>query len=511
MKNSLYMAVDLGTSFIKSGVYSLNGSCLAGWTEPVNAKRPGPGIFIQEGEMLYTSVLSCIRHTVDQLTGNADKICAVVFSGQMAGAIAVDENWNDVTTWSCSLDGRYLSYADEQRRLYADDIYEISGTNAPVMCSKYAWFKDKFPEQHKRIAKYIMLNGYMIGKMSGAPIEQATIDYSMLSWTGLADIRNRCWSDKICSELGIDQTLLPEISTCTTTGGYLHPDVAKKTGLQSGIPLIIGAGDKISGCVGTDILHYGDMIFEAASYGGFSCLVKDVRMDLKEHRYDVLGSTDSSSYYLHTYLQGSGITLDWFINEFARRENEDVKTAFQRTEKLAGSIPPGSENLMAIGLLGGSAIPFDSETRGLFFGHTWAHKKEHFYRALLEGFSYDLTLALRSISEQYPEFSESPIKIIGGGAKSSIWPQILADVTGHVIETLDRSDVALWGSTILAANATGEIDNIHETSQAHIRVSKRFYPNQKKNHLYQPYINLYKKLSAELHDRYQELNHLNQL
>ena len=120
MKNELFMAVDLGTSFIKIGVYSKDGDFLAGASESVAEERPAPGVFLQRGDALFGSVLRCIRKTTAQLKDDASRICAMAFTGQMAGSIGVDENWQDVTTWSCSLDNRYIPYAERQRRDHAD-------------------------------------------------------------------------------------------------------------------------------------------------------------------------------------------------------------------------------------------------------------------------------------------------------------------------------------------------------------------------------------------------------
>ena len=170
MGKRLYMAVDLGTSFIKTGVYDLSGTYRAGASVPVQDERPEAGIFIQRGEMLWQSVCDCLKKTAKALGDEAGNICAMAFTGQMAGSIGVDENWGDVTTWSCSMDSRYLPYADRQRELFGEDMFTIGGTNAPVMCSKYDWFRNDFPTEHARIAKYVMLNGYTIGRLSGQPI-----------------------------------------------------------------------------------------------------------------------------------------------------------------------------------------------------------------------------------------------------------------------------------------------------------------------------------------------------
>ena len=508
MDHSLFMAVDLGTSFIKAGVYNAEFQCLAAAGAPVPDEQPAAGVFIQRGEKLFEAVMSCIRSTTKQLNDDAKNIEAIAFTGQMAGSMGVDENWNDVTSWSCSLDSRYLPWADRQRADFAGDLFEIGCTNAPVMCSKYAWFRDTFPEEHRRIAKYVMLNGYIIGKLSGIPVSDAKIDNSLITWTGLADVRARRWSEKLCGEMGVNMDHLSEIVDCTTVGGFLSETIAKEVGLRSGIPLVVGAGDKVSGCTGAGILSLGDMIFEAASYGAISCMVPEVRLDGEKRNYDVIGSIDNHSYYAHKYIQGSGISTDWFIETFMRAGGLDKKEALKLAEEEAMRIAPGSDNVLAIGLLGGSAMPFDSELHGLFMGHRWNSTRGHFYRSLMESFSYDLALTLDSIMKAYPEYAGGGIKLIGGGAKSAMWPQMLADVTGHSFTQLDRDDVALCGAAMLAAAGVGKIADIRETAHAHVSDLKTYVPNEANYRIYRPRVEMYESACRELHDLYSRLNQL---
>lgn len=508
MGEPLYMGVDLGTSFVKAGVYNTAGVCLATHSEPVKDERPEPSVFIQRGEDLFQSVCRCIAGVTAALGDKATNVDAIAFTGQMAGSMGVDEQWGDITTWSCSMDSRYLPYAERQRALFADDLFAIGCTNAPVMCAKYAWFKEAFPEAHRRIAKYVMLNGYMIGRLSGIPVSEAKIDNSLITWTGMADVRARRWSEKLCGEMGIDRALLPEIVNCTCVGGYLERDVAARLGLKSGIPLVLGAGDKVSGCTGAGILNPGDMLFEAGSYGAISCLVQDVRLDGEKRNYDVIGSIDHDSYYLHKYIQGSGIALDWFLRTFLQQDGLDASQAMARAEAEAADVPAGCGRMLAIGLLSGSAMPFDSEIKGLFMGHGLNHGRGHFYRALLESFSYDLALTLESMRRQYPDIAGQQIKLIGGGAKSAVWPQMLADVTGHPFALLDRPDVSLWGTAMLAAAGTGGIGDIREAALAHVSVGRVFEPDPARHAFYRPYVALYEETTQALHGLYAKLNAL---
>ena len=503
----LFMAVDLGTSFVKTGVYDLEGKLHAGASEAVKDERPGPGMFIQRGDMLYSSVLRCLKKTVQALGEEAADVCAMAFTGQMAGSIGVDETWGDVTGWSCTMDSRYLPYADKQREEFADEMFSIGGTNAPVMCSKYDWFKNDFPAEHARIAKYLLLNGYMIGRMSKQKIDQAKIDATLITWTGLADIANHQWSEKLCKDMGVDMALLPEITSSTTIGGQLEESLARELGLKPGLPLVMGAGDKVSGCVGAAVLGEGEMIFEASSYGAISCLVDEARLDAQKRNYDIISAADGRRYYAHKYIQGSGIVIDWFAKEFFGGET-DMKAAFRKAEELAAQVTPGSEHLVSIGLLSGSAMPFDSEVRGMFLGHSLNHTLGHFYRALLEGFSYDLALTLRSICAQYPQYGTREIKLIGGGAKSSVWPQMLADVTGHTFRLLDRDDVALWGAALLAAAGVGALDDLEDVARRRVQTTRAFIPREENTRIYAHYIEFYEHCMHQMHDLYARLNRL---
>ena len=111
---------------------------------------------------------------------------------------------------------------------------------------------------------------------------------------------------------------------------------------------------------------------------------------------------------------------------------------------------------MAVGMLGGSAMPFDGTLRGAWVGHTWSHRREHFYRVLLESYGYELALTLDSIKQMYPDWDRlTEIVLTGGGARSGIWPQILADTTGNRFVLPERDDAALWGTAVIAGKGAG--------------------------------------------------------
>ena len=506
MKDIILLAVDLGTSFIKVGAYDTDSNCIALEMEAVKDYRPKPGVFIQKGDELVESVIKCLKKVTDMLGDQKNKVAAMAFTGQMSGFMGVDKDWNDITTWSCSLDSRYMPYAMRQMEQLKEQFLCIGGTNFPQMAPKLEWFKKEFPEENRKIEKYLMISGYVIGKLGDISVEEACIDRSYTQWTGLADVQKDQWSEEICDAIELNKKYLPTIVNSNHICAHLNKKIADLTGLKSGIPLISGAGDKAAGCLGAAIVDYGDTIFEASSYGEISCCVPEYRPDIEEKRLDVIPSAVPGDYFATHFVAGSGITLDWFMNCYFRRNGESLKESFLRMEKKIKNIEPGCNGVMAIGLLGGSSMPLDGKLRGSWIGFDWSHGPEHLYKALLESFTYDFTLAMNRIEKLYPEYEISKVKIIGGGAKSPVWSQMCADIQKKNYVTLNRDDVAMWGVAMLAGNAIGIYEDLKETSKKYVKEKQTYVCNEEQGKKYLKYMNRYKHMTGSLHHVYEEID-----
>lgn len=508
MERTLLMALDLGTSFIKSAVYDTKGSQVAAASQPVRDERPRPGVFLQKGDFFVESTIACMKSVCGYLGERATDIEAIAFTGQMSGFMGVDKDWNDVTTWSCSLDTRYMPYAQQQMRALKKQFLEISGTNFPAMAPKYEWFKTEFPAENSKVEKYLMISGYLIGQLGDIDIGDAVIDTTYTTWTGLADIAKGKWSSAICDAIGLKQRYLPKIVHSNVICGRLSQKTARATGLKSGIALVSGAGDKIAGCLGSAILDEGELNFEASSYGGVHKSVREYRPDSEAGRYDCIPSPiPNGGFYAAKFVTGSGITLDWFINTFVRQEGQTLAAAFAQIERDAESVPPGCGGLMAIGLLSGSAMPFCGELKGLFMGHDWSHKKEHFYRALLESITFDFDLSLNSMDRHYPEYPQraAAVRTVGGGAKSPFWLQFCADITGKTYQVLSREDIATWAAAMLAGNALGVFPDLRQTAKNNIHVTKEYIPTDGMREIYRPFKELYAESLSSLQEQYRKI------
>jgi xylulokinase len=174
-------------------------------------------------------------------------------------------------------------------------------------------------------------------------------------------------------------------------------------------------------------------------------------------------------------------------------------------DAIAG-IGPGSDGLIAVGMLGGTVMPFDGDLRGAFLGHSWNHRTEHFYRALVESFAFSLSASLDRIHALYPEYrEENRIRVIGGGTHSPNCLQIYADVTGIPLETLGRDEAALWGACVLAAKGIGLAGEAAAFAEQYTRQGNRTEPEPKRHEAYirlkEQYIRYERELSVLCRNR----------
>ncbi len=512
MKDSYLIGVDIGVSFVKVAIYDTEGNCKTTITKSSPAEYPEPGVFIQTGDDFLRIVFDALKESVEQSGIHASAVEAIAFSGQMAGAIGVDKDWNAVTTWSNPLDTRCTPYVSRILEMDSEGILKLSGTNYPFLAPKILWWKNEFPELYKRVKKFMVLCGFIIGKLGNLSADNAFMDRTYLELSGIADIPNNRWSQELCEKFGIDQALLPRIVDSNTIVATLSKSAAEACGLKEGIPLVAGAGDKPAGSLGAGIVTPGLLIDECASFAALSLCVDRYAVDIDYRSLDIMPSPIPGQYYAWVYLFGSGVTHAWFKDHFGEAEqriaSESGKSAFAVLDEKAKNIPPGSDGLLSFGLLGGRALPIDPDIRGMWIGHSWSHKKEHFYRALLESFAYEYGYFFKVMKNTYPDLDISEVRVIGGGARSDLWNQIKCDVMGVPYTRLNRDDCAMLGDVLLAGNAVGIYQDLKQMAQKFAQKTKAYTPNLHRHKYYKQYGDVYESAFDRARDIFVDLKNI---
>ena len=510
---SVYLAcVDLGTTYIKASLYDEAGFCAASDSMKTVAEYSRPGVYSQDADSFVAGTLRLLGRVLESSGKQAGDIAAIAFTGQMAGAVGVDRDWQAVTPWTNTLDTRHMPYGTRMLASHGDEILRLCGTNSPFMAPKMKWIEAEYPGDYGRARKFMILTSYVMGKISDTPVDEASMDRTYLTWTGVADIKNGVWSDQLCGDLGIDKDRLPRIVESTRVVGKLSAGSARICGLLPGTPIVAGAGDKPAGCIGAGIVTPGMMIDESSTVAALSVCVDRYASDLRYRSLEIIPSPVEGQYYGLFYIAGSGLTMEWFTDTFAQEEKAEGlrsgRSVYEVLEEKARKVPPGSDGLVSIGMLGGRALPSDPDIKGLWLGHAWSHKKEHFYRSLLEGFAYEYGYCVKVIRETFPEIGLSDIRSIGGGARSGLWNSIKADVTGLRYTSLDNSDFSLLGTSIIAGSAVGVHGDIRETALRFARETDETEPDPRRHDHYKRYVEIYESIFTKVRGIYSELSRI---
>lgn len=511
MGKKYIIVIDAGSSNIKTAFYDTDGECMVTYSEKAPRESSNPGL--SKAQAYYDVTIHCLKTCVEKADIDKTLIEAIVFTGQMAGTVGVDKNWNAVTFWSGTMHTDHIPYFMKMPDTYQNNLLKYSGTNASFMFPKIKWIQDVYANQFDSIKKFLIIGNYVAGKMAGIDIEDAFIDRTLLEWTGGADIKNDCWSPLLCQAAEVDMQKLPRIVNSSDVIGRLGRETAQICDLPSGIPLVAGAGDKPAGCIGAGIVNPGQLIDETSTVGAISQCLDEFIPDTRHRMLETIPSPIPGQYYASVYFVGSGATIEWYIENICPGEEAKKagQTVYSYMNDHASKLPAGSDGLLAIGMLNGRALPMDPDIRGLWIGHSWNHRPEHFYRALLESIGYEYACALKVMQETYPHLKTDELRVIGGGANSMLYNQIKADILGKTYSVLKRDDTTMLGAAIIGGHAVGLFDDIRRTAEGFVNVIKKIEPIKKNYSIYRKYIELYESSFDTLRHVYEELKCLRTL
>jgi xylulokinase len=507
------IGVDLGTSVVKATLFDTTGQALADATRPVPLRQPGPGLAEQDPDGFYELALAVIREAVEKAGVGPGQVAAIGFSGQMAGAMGIDERWQAVTPWYPSaLDTRYQPYATLMRQRAGPLLWAKNGA-APFLAPRILWWAREQAELYPRIRKVLLLSTYVIGRLAGLTLDEAFIDPTYLAFTGVADTAQKSWSKELAETFDIPLALLPRIVPCTEVVGKLSREAAAACGLPAGVPLVAGAGDAAAAFLGAGVVEPGQLVDIAGTFSGFCVCLNRFVADTEREMLVCFASPIPDAWYTETYISGGGLTHRWFRDQFGREEKalaeQGGNEAYQLLDELAQQVPPGSEGLFFVPHLAGRACPEDPAVRGMWLGFTWTHTRAHFYRALLEGIAYDYADTLARIRAFFPDMAFGRVRVIGGGGSSAFWNQLKADVLGQPYARLEREDMSALGSAIVAGRAVGLFDDMVATAHRFAGERELFYPRPEYHTSYRPYVDFYRQLFDRMRPTYTELANFN--
>lgn len=479
------LALDIGTSAVKASLVSDELKVIYESSQAYDTHYFPPMCAEQNAEDWWTAACAASRRLFDAHPEYAGSVCAIGVSGHMLGMLPVDNKGSALMPSLIHADNRAIPQADKIRAsIGADRMYRLTGNVLSPSASfcKALWLKESAPEIYSRTAKFLQAKDYLNFRLTG---NMDTSDYSDASHGMLMDISTGKPLTDVFAELGLDASMIPQLHASDEIIGRLTPEAAKALGITAGIPVCAGGGDGACSNVGAGVAAKDDIYVSLGTTGWIACNQDSPFLDEKQRVFNI-ASLDGKSCGVFATVQCVGASIEWVKSLF---EIESL----EKMNAMAESVVAGSEGLIFLPYLEGERSPhFDPHAKGVFFGIRPYHKPQHFVRSVFEGVSYALAGVLDILREQ-SSFDE--MRIIGGGAKSALWRQMLADTCRIDIREIDASASAATsiGAAAAAGSAAGLFSSI-EDAALRIRKTRSTAPVSENTAAYLPQMDVFQSL-----------------
>ncbi len=482
---SFVIGCDVGSQSVKAILLSESGEIIAEAAADYPIEYPQPTWAQQNARDWERATKEAIAKVIIESGVPKEAILAIGLDAQVDGYVAVDKDGAPLHPAIIWMDRRAVAQTEKVKQSHsAKQIFELSGLNLDPyhVAPKIRWLADEHPHLFERARYFLMPGSYIAYFLSG----ELGIDYSNASSMLLMDIRQRVWSEKLCAIFDIPIDRLPPIYPANQVIGNLRPEIAAEVGLSPKTAIVLGCGDEHAACLGAGVIR-PKMVCDITGTAEPVCAVAEVPL------FDESGLVETHCHAHPDYwlLENpgfvSGGNYRWFRDQFGQAEVEAARhlqdEAYELLDRLAEEIPHGSDGLILLPCLMGSVTPtWNAATRGVFLGFSLTHTRAHFARAVLEGSAY----GLRDIVDRMKEIglAVEEIRAVGGGARSPLWRQIKADVTGVPVSLTQTVETTALGAAILALHGAGLAQSLDEACDRCVRVIETRYPQPENAAIY---------------------------
>ncbi len=481
------LGIDLGTSGVKALLIDEQGNALASATVEYPIYTPKPLWSEQEPEEWWQGTVEAIRLVLAKANINSSDVRGIGLSGQMHGLTPLDKDghvirrailWNDGRT-AAECD-EYVQRAGGEQRV-RELVYNLPSPS--YTAPKILWVRNHEPENFARLAHILIPKDYIRFRLSG---EYAT-DMSDATGTGLLDPKQRAWSIEMMRLLEIDTVMLPRLGEGHDVTARVSATGARETGLTVGTPIVSGAGDQPASAVGAGIIKEGIVSVTIGTSGvvfaSTDTMPTPGAPGISQLLEVFCHAVPQTWFYMGVMLSAGG-SLRWYRDVVAHGHPRLVETRhgaslqpdpYDLILREATTTPPGAEGLIFVPYLTGERTPHrDPLARGAFVGLTVRHTQAHMTRAVVEAITYGLRDSLELIRQSGIRVDE--VRAAGGGARSPIWRQWLADIFDAEITLINSSEGGAFGVALLAGVGTGVWASTREACDATLRVTSRTEP-----------------------------------
>jgi xylulokinase len=493
------LGIDIGTSGSKALLINTAGKVVASQTTSYPMFTPRPLWAEQNPQDWWEATKTSIKGVLAEAGISASEIAGIGLTGQMHGLVLLDQTgavirpcimWNDQRTMDQCKAVTEAVGLENVLRLTGNQI--LPGFTAP----KIKWVQENEQENYGRIAKVLLPKDYIRYKLSGAFFSEV----SDASGTALFDVGQRRWSAEMLEAFDVDRAWLPEVTESPVPSTTVSPEAAAQTGLKAGTPIVGGGGDQAAQAIGTGILREGEVSVTLGTSGVVFAASESYRVQPEGLLHAFCHAVPGMWHLMGVMLSAAG-SFRWYrdtLGDFeVQQAAESGEDPYDVLTAAAAEAPAGSEGLIFLPYLTGERTPYpDPNARGVFFGLSLRHTKAHMTRSVLEG----VTFGLRDSMELMQDLGVriDAIRASGGGAKSPLWLNILANIFNTPILTNNAVEGAAFGAALLAGVGTGVYADVFAACDTVLQINKRIDPDDRVG-VYQDFYELYHALYAPLH------------
>ncbi len=494
------LSVDLGTGGAKVCLFDESGERLFFAVEEYATEFPYPEWQEQDPNDWLKAILNAAKKVQAAMPQAYDAVCTIALSGYSLGAIPVDEKGELLVSktpiWS---DGR----AENEAKAFFEKVdfnewYLETGNGFPsrmYAAFKIRWYKNHMPEVYHRAKCFLGTKDYVNLWLCGV----FATDHSYASGSGVYNLKARAYDPELVEKMGIDGGKLPKIVPSTKVLGTLLPETCELLHLREGVCVVAGGVDNACMALGAACYRNGDVYTSLGTSAWVAVSSDRPVVDIKTLPY-VFEHCIPGQYVSAACMMSAGRSLQWARDEMCRDLKAQAKeagiSAYDLMTECASHSLPGARGLLFNPSLSGGGTA-GAYLRGALFGLDLGHTRDDGIRAVLEGISMDLRVAMDALSYHTPIGPE--MLIVGGGAKSAVWRQIFADVFEKKIRISNvDQDAGALGAAVLATIGAGLWNDASMVDGAHKTLGYTV-PDEKNVLVYQKLLKVYIKatLAAE--------------
>lgn len=489
---STLLGIDLGTTGLRALVVDTEGAVLDQASAPYPTAQPEPGWTEQEPDDWWRACRSAVAEL--RARDLLRQVKAVGLTGQMHGSVFLDRRrrvlrpailWNDQRTAA--------EAADIEGRVGLRRLISLTGNRALTgfTAPKVLWLRRHEPGRFRRLRHLLLPKDYLRLRLTG---DLAT-DVADASGTLLFNVRDRRWSGEVMRLLELDEALLPTALESPAVSGRLTVRAAADLGLPKGTPVVAGAGDQAAGAVGAGAVSPGVVMVSIGTSGVVFTAAERPAIERRGRLHAFCHAVPGLWHVMGVMLSAGG-SFSWLASTLDKSE--------EHLSRLAARSPAGAGGLVFLPYLSGERTPHaDPLARGAFVGLAACHGPGDLARAVMEGVAFGLRDCLELVRGLRLPVDE--VRLIGGGARSPLWRQIVADVFGLPILRLEAEEGAAYGAALLAGVGAGLWRDVPEACRAAVRTGGRVDPQPQAMPLYEELYGRYRALYPKLKDSFHGL------